>query len=145
MVQIKLFEGSKFFWKAKCNIEFTIVLHDDIACVEVVSFNLEKYEELNRLYFSYTKLLSLILPEDLNIAIGKKKEANARSRITNVSDSALEELVKKDIIVNLITGRASVDLENKKLIVPPDVDMALITITPFNLEPYVLQKVKKTT
>ena len=48
--------GSKFYWRMRVNVDLHFFFHTKYDTLEVIPFNVERQEEMDRLYINYTSL-----------------------------------------------------------------------------------------
>lgn len=144
---LKIYSGTKFFWKAKTSLEFTVLQYAYLGVIEVVSWSVEDYVELQRVYLNAKLLADRVDKDDLDRAMEAKKEKNARDKVSMAS-AALRDEVWKELLCNMIIGRASVtivDKDKKVFTVPPDLNDAVLSEVPEIAEPFVLKKAQRVT
>lgn len=113
---LTLFVGSKNFWRLRTNVDFHIVEHLKLQCIEVICFHPVLHLE-TRLYFPTMSIISSLNQDKLEEILREKREELTRRREMKTA----EELLYNDrlMMVDFILSRSllEVELSNFKLTV----------------------------
>jgi hypothetical protein len=92
----QIYEGSKFFWRCRLKVDLNIFYHSLHDTFEVISFNVDTWTELSRVYLSTSNIMKLI--EDKI----KSEVATILSRTFINDDSSSEYHIARHKITNEI-------------------------------------------
>lgn len=140
-------KGSKFYWKAKRNIDFVLSQFPSLDCVEIALWSIEDDTSLLPVYISLSKALAVISDGDVEMAMRKTKEQCAREKKTIAPDHELLVEVKNDLLVSLIINRASIvssdDGSTRNFTLPDDLAHLKYNHAPDGIETFNWQKTKR--
>ncbi len=71
-----VFQGSKFFWRTRNNIDVTIVRHTDLATVEAIAYEPSVDVEAERIYLSLPILNSKLNQDEIEAKFSFAKQNN---------------------------------------------------------------------
>jgi len=99
-----IFQGSKFFWRTRNNIDVTIVGHNHLATTEVIAFEPALNIESERIYLNSTILYSMVNQAEIEAKFSFAKQNNVphttkfEAEVVNgaISNYVLNRLVIKD-------------------------------------------------
>lgn len=107
---IKIYEGSKFFWRCRMNADISMVYHPASDCIEVIPFNTESWEECERIYVCASAVFSRV-----EAAAVSKVEATVyeyeQSRhkksalLTSMLHSLAAEFIMSRVVVEIINSQ----------------------------------------
>lgn len=101
-----LYDGTKSFWRTGENIDVRIIEHIDALVIEVIAFDLEKYEEADRLYIDADKLFKKLETSELLEKVEQKRAEYARMRkrvpLEEITRGLLREVSSQYILSRII-------------------------------------------
>lgn len=108
---VKIYEGSKFFWRCRMNADISMIYHPASDCIEVIPFNTETWEECERIYLSASAVFSRV--EDAAVSkveatvneFETRKPVPKTSLLTSVLHSHAAEFVMSRLVVEMINSQ----------------------------------------
>lgn len=108
-----IYAGTKNFWRTRTNVDFKIILHKLVHCIEVICYDLDKCIESPRIYISEIKLLSKISETEIEEKCQIKREELARKR-QRIVDADIVIEITKQLCGNYIVSRATIQENSEK-------------------------------
>ena len=103
-----LHTGSKSFWRTRETVDVRIIEHTDVNILEIIGFEVESYQEADRLYINAEKLYKKLETPELVEKVNQKREefARQRKRVPNaeITRTLLQEAAVQYIIARLVTA-----------------------------------------
>ena len=103
-----IYSGSKNFWRTGDNLDIHIYLHILPHTIEVITYDLEKSKEFERLYLDYYLLEAAVNDEAIAEAAKKKKKLASNKFAKIPSQAQMIEEAKKSVITTFIVSRLQV-------------------------------------
>ena len=72
------------FWRDRVSLELYIYLYAKESIIELISYHLEREQELERFYFNEKTLYSKLDPEEIEVKIKEKKKRIRKDEETKV-------------------------------------------------------------
>mmetsp|Transcript_2685 Transcript_2685/g.4036 ORF Transcript_2685/g.4036 Transcript_2685/m.4036 type:complete len:427 (+) Transcript_2685:163-1443(+) len=110
--EVQIFEGHKFFWKQRLNVDLNFIYHSDAGYYEIIPYDSDACVELKRIYLS-EELLKEAVKNDLMEKIAEIKKDLSRDRFKKMPPE--EELIAKatrNLIRDFINNRLVAFVEN---------------------------------
>lgn len=99
-----VFEGPKFFWRAKCTIDVVIAEHDACNVVEVICSENTTNQLANRLYLNRLGVMDKLDPLELSDRLHMANEMALRRRRT-FDESAARVLILREVLSEYVLDR----------------------------------------
>ena len=98
-----IYQGTKFFWRKRINIDVTIVEHEDLNIYEVIFYDPSRDIESPRIYLNKQLIVSEIHQNDLNYQYSQAMKNNipiTENFKINMYDKLIIEYITKHIQLN---------------------------------------------
>lgn len=102
-----IYDGNKYFWRTRSNVEVKIIDHPSVNCLEVVNFNIDAYAESSRIYLDKALLYSRLNKEDIDVKVSAKREEYTRQR-KRVANEEIVEQIQKELVSAYVLARLSI-------------------------------------
>ena len=105
-----LYEGSKFFWRHRCNIDLAIYGHPEFNTFEIIAYDAEKSIELNRIYLKKS-LVEASIYETLQGKINEERQILSQERFKkNFDEKGVHEKYAIILSNQFILDRLNLDM-----------------------------------
>lgn len=101
-----LFQGSKFFWRTRNNIDVTIVSHGDLATTEVIAYEPSIDVEAEHIYLNSVILHSRLNQSDIEAKYSFAKQNNLAHTVefeADVVKRATSDFILNHLIIKLFS------------------------------------------
>lgn len=98
-----IYQGTKFFWRKRLNVDVTIVEHEDLNIYEVIFYDPSRDIESPRIYLNKQLIVSEINQNDLNYQYSQAMKTNipiTENFIINIYDKLIIEYITKHTLLN---------------------------------------------
>lgn len=116
----ELYSGSKFYWRTKDNIDFSLYLHLAENCIEVIPYKSATDDELPRLYFDERLIVDYITEDVIRNNVEEKKLTLPIDQPLPSDDLLYENerriAVSSHLVARLVLTEQTDDTGTKKLI-----------------------------
>ena len=110
--QNQIYEGHKFYWKQRLNVDLNFLYHKENKSYEIISYDTDKDVELKSLFLSEDVLMTLV-GTDVEEAVAKMKQENARDRFKQAPpDAEVRTKAKHASVTQFILARLVAFVEN---------------------------------
>ena len=108
----QIYEGHKFYWKQRLNVDLNFLHHKENKSYEIISYDTDKDEELKSLFLSEDVLMTLIGPE-IEATVKKIKLDNSRDRFKQAPpDAEIRSKATRATVIQFILARLFAFVEN---------------------------------
>jgi hypothetical protein len=137
----QIYEGQKFFWRQRLNLDLNFIFHRSEHLLEVISYDSDNSLELNRLYLNSDAVYDVI-STDLHSKVAEMKKELSKDRFKKVPpDSELINKVGDNLISQFILNRLIVATENGTNLVK----LSLLSADTFDLNLILTEKISSST
>ena len=103
-----IFQGSKFFWRTRNNIDVAIVSHNDLATTEVIAYDPTLNKESERIYLNSNILYSMMNQAEIEAKFSFAKQNDVPHTAKFVAD------VVNDAISHYLLNRLFIKAYSKE-------------------------------
>lgn len=112
----QIYEGHKFYWRQRLNVDINMIIHHHTGLLEVIPYDSDNCNELDRLYLSFQQISSQTsVVEELGTKVAQLKKELSRDRFKTLpTDAELISKCSKDVYSNFVLNRLIAVTENGK-------------------------------
>lgn len=98
-----IYEGSKSYWRTRQTVDVRIIEHTDANILEIICFEVESYQDADRLYLNADKLYKKLETPELKEKVEQKREEYARQRKRVPNEEITRTLVREAAVQFVLT------------------------------------------
>ena len=102
-----LYDGTKSYWRTRETVDVRIIDHIDASVLEIVAFNVEQYDEADRLYMDAKQLYKKLENAELIEKVEEKRAEYGRMRkrvpVEEITRTMVSEAAVQFILTRLVT------------------------------------------